>query len=818
MPLHRLLARQVRRTFGAAEGEAVQRKLAGRELGDSALAGLQGLLELVSESYAQYEDSLAFASRNLDLSSQELMAANQLLRQEAEARGETLEALRRATNLLLRPLGREVADSEDIQALTRHLGELVEDLASTRKELENRQRVLDEHAIVSITDLAGDITYVNDKFCRISGYSPAELLGRNHRILKSGIHPASVYEDMWRTIAEGRVWQGEVCNRRKDGSFYWVEATIAPSLDARGQPYQYISIRTDISLLKRAQRDQELARSDAEAKLAVAKALSGQEPLQRRLDLALQAIFGMRGLQLQRKGGLFSLKEGDGCLRMATCQGDFSAEFLRDEAEVPLGRCLCGRAAASLEVLVSDDCFSDHRHENRWPDMTAHGHYVVPLVDSFGGSPRCMGVLFLYTDPQPHAGAERLETLREIGDLLAYALAREDAMVQLVAAREGAERASRTKSEFLASMSHELRTPLNAILGYSQLLRLDGGGERDLETIQEAGGEIERAGAHLLSLINDILDLARIEAGRLEVALAPVGVAELFAGCESVAGVLGQNLGIAVGFAAGPCAGAFVLADPIRLKQVLLNLISNGVKYNRPCGRVHIGCAPAQEGWLRISVQDTGPGLSKAQQERLFLPFERLGAEQGSIEGTGIGLTITRHLVQLMGCHIGLASEVGTGSTFWIEVPLVRAPEPAAAARPAEPAAVHLDGGRRYRVLYIEDNPVNLGLMRRVIRRRPDLDLADATSAETGLPLAREVRPDLVLLDINMPGMNGYQVLAELRRMPELGAPPVIALTANAMKGDLERGLEAGFSAYVTKPIDIPAFYALLDELLARRP
>ncbi len=816
MPLHRLLARQVRRNLGAAEGEALERLLAALGQADPALSGVQGLLDQVSEAYVQYEDNLAFASRNLDLSSQELLAANQLLRREAEARGETLEALRKATNLLLRPLGREVGESEDIQALTVHLGELVGDLASTRKELENRQRVLDEHAIVSITDLAGDITYVNGKFCQISGYEPGELLGRNHRILKSGVHPPSVYADMWRTIAQGRVWQGEVCNRRKDGSFYWVEATIAPSLDARGQPYQYISIRTDISLLKRAQKDQELARSDAEAKLAVAKALSGQEPLQRRLDLALQAIFQMQGLQLQRKGGLFSLKEGEGCLRMATCQGGFSEDFLRDEARVPLGRCLCGRAAVSMEILVSDDCFSDHRHENRWPDMTAHGHYVVPLVDSFGGRPRCMGVLFLYTDPHPHAGAERLEALREIGDLLAYALAREEAVAQLVAAREGAERASRTKSEFLASMSHELRTPLNAILGYAQLLRLDGG--RDLGAIQEAGGEIERAGAHLLSLINDILDLARIEAGRLDVALAPVGVAELFAGCESVAGVLGQNLGIAVGFVLEPCAGAFIRADPIRLKQVLLNLISNGVKYNRPGGSVRISCAPGQGGWLRISVQDTGPGIPPVLQERLFQPFERLGAEQGSIEGTGIGLTITRHLVQLMGCRIGLASEVGTGSTFWIEAPLAQEPEAAAAVRPAEHAAVHLVGGRRYRVLYIEDNPVNLGLMRRVIRRRPDLELADASSAEAGLPLAREVRPDLVLLDINMPGMNGYQVLAELRRMPELGTPPVIALTANAMKGDLERGLEAGFSAYVTKPIDIPAFYALVDELLAQRP
>lgn len=246
--------------------------------------------------------------------------------------------------------------------------------------------------------------------------------------------------------------------------------------------------------------------------------------------------------------------------------------------------------------------------------------------------------------------------------------------------------------------------------------------------------------------------------------------------------------------------------------------MSNGVKYNRPGGSVSIACAPAEEGWLRISVRDTGPGLSPEQQDRLFQPFERLGAEQGSIEGTGIGLTITRHLVQLMGCRIGLASEVGRGSTFWVELPL--APEGASAATgpPAVVAAGPRAGGRRSRVLYIEDNPVNLGLMRRVIRRRPDLELADASSAETGLPLAREVRPDLVLLDINMPGMNGFEILAELRQMPELGNPPVVALTANAMKGDLERGLEAGFSAYVTKPIDIPAFYALLDDLLSRRP
>jgi CheY-like chemotaxis protein len=282
---------------------------------------------------------------------------------------------------------------------------------------------------------------------------------------------------------------------------------------------------------------------------------------------------------------------------------------------------------------------------------------------------------------------------------------------------------------------------------------------------------------------------------------------------------LARERGTPVEFDLASCANHMVFADPMRLKQILLNLISNGVKYNRPGGGVHVGCAVDPDGRrLRLMVRDTGKGISPENLSRLFAPFERLGADRGAIQGTGIGLVISRHLARMMGGEMGVNSEVGVGSTFWIELSLPDAgfiPCSSSEERSVESLSEEsISQVRSGTVLYVEDNPVNLKLMQMALSRRKEIRLVTATSAEEGIELAELERPDLILLDINLPGMDGYEGLQAMKQRPVLSRIPVVAVTANAMKGDRERGLEAGFVDYVTKPFKVDELYALLDRWL----
>jgi signal transduction histidine kinase/CheY-like chemotaxis protein len=387
---------------------------------------------------------------------------------------------------------------------------------------------------------------------------------------------------------------------------------------------------------------------------------------------------------------------------------------------------------------------------------------------------------------------------------------------ELELAIEEARNANQAKSAFLSSMSHELRTPLNAILGFAQILAAD-----KLPTTpeqkKEFAGHILKSGRHLLTLINEILDLAKVEAGALTLSMEPVGLADILAECRSMIEPLAAARGIRVLF---PAAGeARVQADRTRLKQVLLNLLSNAVKYNREGGTVTVDCVAAGPVRVRLSVQDTGMGLRPDQVAALFQPFNRLGQENGTQEGTGIGLVFTRRLVEMMKGEIGVTSAPGVGSTFWIELSTAGEAMPAAAA-PALPdtgAAAAMPGAAPRLILYIEDNPANLRLVQEVLRFRADLRLLSAPDGHAGLALAHMHHPAIILMDLNLPGMSGFEVLAQLRREPGTAHIPVVALTANAMPRDIERGLSAGFARYLTKPIDIEQFNEAIDGVLAQR-
>jgi PAS domain S-box-containing protein len=396
----------------------------------------------------------------------------------------------------------------------------------------------------------------------------------------------------------------------------------------------------------------------------------------------------------------------------------------------------------------------------------------------------------------------------------------EEQNVELKRARAAAEKANLAKSDFLSSMSHELRSPLNAILGFAQLINSDSPPPTPAQT--ESIDQILHAGWYLLELINEILDLAQIESGRLALSREPTSLTEVIFECQAMIEPQGQKRGLKMSFPVFdlPC---FVDADRTRLKQVLINLLSNAIKYNQANGTVVVDVdrvrgTPER---IRVSVKDSGAGLPPDMLMQLFQPFNRLGQERSAEEGTGIGLVMSKRLVELMGGEIGVESTVGFGSVFWFELNSTTAPHLAVdrAESGASPKARVPDGAPLRTLLYVEDNPANLKLIEQLIARRPDMRLLTARDGDLGIQLARANQPEVILMDINLPGISGIEALKILRADPATARIPIVALSANAMPRDVEKGLQAGFFRYLTKPIKVDEFMHTLDDVLevARR-
>jgi CheY-like chemotaxis protein len=359
-------------------------------------------------------------------------------------------------------------------------------------------------------------------------------------------------------------------------------------------------------------------------------------------------------------------------------------------------------------------------------------------------------------------------------------------------------------------MSHELRTPMNAIIGFAQLLEYDSGMTADQ---QDNVHEILKAGQHLLDLINEVLDLAKIESGRIDLSMEEIELAALGEDCRQLIQPIADKTGISLMIDLP--AESIVFADRVRLKQVFLNLLSNAIKYNRAAGSVQMTAAVDKPGRWRIAIADTGRGIAPERIGDLFQPFNRLGAEAGEIEGTGIGLTITHRLVDMMGGEMGVDSTLGVGSTFWLELAMGHVAKVGAGGMAPDATTSIAENQTPATVLAIDDNPINLKLIAQVMAMREHIHLLTAHAPELGIELARAHRPDLILLDINLPGMDGFQVLEEFKANAVLRAIPVIAITANAMAHDIERGRKAGFVDYLTKPIDIESFLQRIDRHLA---
>ena len=495
-------------------------------------------------------------------------------------------------------------------------------------------------------------------------------------------------------------------------------------------------------------------------------------------------------------------------------------------ATIFLDRDLCIQrytpSAVSLFHLIPADVgrpLADLTHRLDYPDVTVDAHRVLARLEGSERETRGPDDRWFLARMRPYRTAEDavggvVLTFIDITERKRAEATLTQTKEEAEKAREEAERANAAKSEFLSRMSHELRTPLNAILGFGQLLELSHLSEQDSQSIEQ----ILKGGRHLLTLVDEVLDLARVDEGKLALKPSAVSCDQIARECVGLVARLAQVRGITCTVKVEPASHVPVWADVQRLRQVLLNLLSNAIKYNHEGGKVSMSCERMPDDRMRLSVTDSGPGISPEEMARLFVPFERLGQEYGEVEGAGLGLVVSRRLAEAMGGCVGGESRVGAGSTFWVELPLARQEAPArdAEAGDALPPASEIKAPLAATLLYIEDNPSNLQVIKAVVARlRPHWRFLSARDGISGLRQVRKHLPDLVLLDLQLPGMGGDLVLAELRSDPVTRYLPVLLLSADATAYSRERLLALGADAYLPKPFNIAVLLEELDALLA---
>ena len=651
--------------------------------------------------------------------------------------------------------------------------------------------------IVTLHARGGIIESVNPAMAHMFGYSAAELAGKGFGLLIPELdqdqHNVSLdyygVSDAARAVGMGR----EVMGLRKDGSRFPLEISVS-EMTLRGQRY-FTGILRDITARKHAE---EALRKGGALQNAIfnsanfSSIATDARGVIQIFNVGAERMLGYMAADVMNKITPAAISDPQELIARAS---SLSAELGTDIA--PGFDALVFKARRGLEDIY--ELTYIRKDGSRFAAVVS----VTALRDD---ADAIIGYLLIGTD---NTARKLVEAERARLD---HALKIQN--IELETARATAEKANQTKSDFLSSMSHELRSPLNAILGFAQLMESG----KPPPTPAQVGSiaQILKAGWYLLELINEILDLALIESGRLSMSMEPVSLSEVLLDCQTMIEpqALKRHIGMQFPAFSAPC---FVLADRTRVKQVFVNLLTNAIKYNCVNGSVKVTFQPGHDGKVQVSVHDTGEGLSAKKLDQLFQPFNRLGQEDSDEEGTGIGLVVSKRLVELMGGEIGARSTVGVGSEFWIELNLA---DPhtliADASHPLTTVDAPLIEGKKIRtLLYVEDNQANMELVAQLIGRRADLQLLRAADGMRGMTMARTHLPDIILMDINLPGISGLQALKLLREDPATSHIPVMALSANAMPRDIERGLEAGFFRYLTKPIKITEFMLALDQSLA---
>lgn len=615
-------------------------------------------------------------------------------------------------------------------------------LAVEQSALETVAPLLQQHVPFLIVQDTGKIQLASHAACALSGYEAHELRDQPLDLLLAP-EAQRLMPDFLAESERGRVWQGELPCRSKNGLEYWVDMRCVPRPNTE-IPAGFVAFLVDISKNKRI-----------------------EESL----------------LDSERRFRFFADHVDEGTIVSDTGRivdvSDVWATMFRCEKEHAIGKSPLDFTAPEVhqrvKTIISEMRTDSYESLMLRADGTKFPALVRGRQLEFRGRP------------------VRLTTVLDIS-------AQKRAAKALELAKEEAEKANQVKSQFLSSMSHELRTPLNAILGFAQLMEMPAAGgltKRQLECV----AHIKQGGEHLLSLINDILELSKVEAGSIDLVLEDVPLQPLLAGCVALTAPLAQQRGISVA-TVGQGLALSVRADPTRLRQVVLNFLSNAIKYNRPAGSVTLSVEPCRETFVRLAVQDTGIGIAEEKLSELFLPFSRLGAEATEVEGTGIGLAVSKNLVKLMGGSVGVASTKNVGSQFWIEMPRASAQvDPQQEEKDLRSSGTFRPIAAR--LLYVEDNPNNITLMEMLVEGIVGLSLQSAETGREGFEAALAHPPDLLVLDIHLPDMTGLELLEQLRAHPRTSKIPALALTAAATQDDIQRGMDAGFLRYLTRPIDV---------------
>ena len=608
---------------------------------------------------------------------------------------------------------------------------------------------------------------------RMFGYCAAELLGQDIRLLIPALEESSCWiESMANPTDIDAVYAPcEVVGRRKDASAFALEITASKM--RLGDEVHYTGILRDISARKQVEEER------------------------KKLDQRLRdQQFYTRSL-IEANIDALMTTDPSGIITDVNKQMELLTDCTRDELiGAPFKNYFTDpeRAEVGIKLVLAANKVRNY-------ELTARTRGGLETVVSYNASTfydrdrKLQGVF---------AAARDVTERKRLDGVL------KEKNVELEAARALAEKANLAKSEFLSSMSHELRSPLNAILGFAQLMESDMPAPSTGQ--QESIAQILRAGWHLLKLINEILDLSKIEARQIALSQEAVLLSDILSECQSMVEPHARQSGIEMHFPSSDVA-LHVLADHTRLKQVLINLLTNAIKYNSAQGTLEVTCTLQPQNRIRVCIRDTGLGLSPQQQAQLFQAFNRLGQEASGVEGTGIGLVVARQLVELMGGTIGVESTVDVGSVFWFELGAVEAPM-AALERVPVTLSLPVRPSKERTLLYVEDNPANMKLVQKIIERHPELRLLMASTGLAGIELARSEQPDVILLDINLPGISGFETLRLLREDARTAHIPALAVSANAMECDIKKGQEAGFLHYLTKPIKVDEFMLALNVAL----
>jgi hypothetical protein len=708
------------------------------------------------------QDQSGFVLTFRDVTQQQ--ALNRRLRDELDTRQRALESLRQVLSTFHGSAPSKAPSSDDLDALVTQVVALVREREQGRLELTNQKFALDEHAIVSITDTQGNIIYANDRFCAISGFAREELLGVNHRIINGHYHPPAFFEQLWHTIEQGHVWRGEIRNRHKDGSEYWVSATIVPLLGSDGRPAQYIAIRTDITR---------------------GKAIEAQlEDQLRFVEVLLEAT--PTALYLKDRGGRF--------IRVNRAFED----LLGVERSQWVGR-------NSAELSGDDSFVIDLERDQQLFETGATQTFEASFIHRPTGETR-QGLF--RKAPITNAAGEVTGLVANIVDITE----RTQMELALRRATRHAQAANSAKSEFLANMSHEIRTPMNGVIGMTDLAL-----ETALDEVQREYLEVVKTSAQsLMVILNDILDFSKIEAGRLDIESVVFNLPGLMTDTLKALRPRAAKKGLSLTLELGSALPRLVRSDPGRLRQILTNLCDNAIKFTTS-GQVVIRLegTPAEEGaWtLHLSVQDSGIGIDPEKQQRIFEAFSQADSSTTRrFGGTGLGLTICSRLANLMGGRIWLDSQPGKGSTFHVAIQAqVVAGSDRSAAAPAVGAEVSRAPMRSLQVLLAEDNPVNQ-LVAVTMLKKWGHKVVTVENGQQAFDLFFQHPWDLVLMDIQMPVMGGLEATQLIRSQEPAGThTPIIAMTANAMASDRLICLEAGMDEHLAKPVTAASLKAVLE-------